>query len=342
MNAQNRNYTIDICRLIASFCVVALHVRLNIDDTDTLAAIKLACRWAVPFFFLVSGYFYQPSFAKDPSAAFVRTCTRLVKLFLLTSFIFLPFTYQRTGLLFKFSYLYQGTHLHLWFLPSMISGFVFWYVLGRFRLPDSVLLVIAGLVALFVLFKDSYANLVPGLSAPLNHHKRMFVSIPLLFLGIYIRKHEVAFLRHNTWVTGLAMVLGGYGLQLLEAYGLAAIKQYPIGNHQFLVGTFLMALGVFIITLTVHSAKSTLSTWGEAYSLLIYLYHPLFVFLVMALTDSFGILVMVPLIQVPLVFGLTLFFVDRLYHFLPTVFAFLSASFWLPFEKQNLMRSWRT
>ncbi|SFD13337.1 acyltransferase [Spirosoma endophyticum] len=333
MQTKSRNYTIDLVRLIASFCVIALHVDLGIANNDTIALIRLACRWAVPFFFLVSGYFYQPHFAKDPTRALIKNCSRLLKVFVITSLIFWPISYARTGELFKFSYLQDGTHLHLWFLPSMILGFVFLYFLSLLHPSDKIILGVAFLFMAFVLFKDSYANLVPGLSAIPNHHKRILLSIPCLCFGMYIRKREDLFVRYVNWKIGTLLVVLGYGLQIIEAYFLKSIKDYPITAHQFLIGTFYMSMGVFIISLTARSGKSKLSNWGESYSLLIYLYHPLLIISAMSLFQT-----TTPFLQAPLVFVLTLLMVSLIHKYLPRLFNFLSGNFTLPLENRFLLR----
>lgn len=51
-----RIYSLDAFRLIASFFVVSLHVNLPVES---LSALSIMCRIAVPFFFMVSGYFYN-------------------------------------------------------------------------------------------------------------------------------------------------------------------------------------------------------------------------------------------------------------------------------------------
>ncbi|UFH56350.1 acyltransferase [Spirosoma sp. KNUC1025] len=339
--ATTRNYTIDAGRLIASLFVLALHVDLGIQDGTTIALIKLGCRWAVPFFFLVSGYFYQIRFAKDPAAAFKKNTLRLLKIYLITCVVYLPLAYKETGVFFKPAYLYNGTYGPLWFLPSMILGFVVLYLLHLLRLSQKAMLAVSLLFMAFVLLKDSYANLIPGFSALPNHHKRIFISIPFLFFGMCIQQQKSWFLQHINWLGGAALIVAGYFLQVAEAYMLQSLKQYPLWGHQFLIGTGLIAFGVFAVVLTVHSGASKLSRWGELYSLMIYLYHPLIIACLISLQSSAGFTTSWPLVMVCVVFGVTLLVVNFVYQYLPGVFGFLSGSFTIPFEKQPWIRSWK-
>jgi surface polysaccharide O-acyltransferase-like enzyme len=54
---MDRKHGIDLYRLIGAFFIMILHTSLgslNIEFTENL---RLLSRWAVPFYFMVSGYF---------------------------------------------------------------------------------------------------------------------------------------------------------------------------------------------------------------------------------------------------------------------------------------------
>lgn len=328
MSTTIRNYTIDTVRLIASFFVVVLHVNLTILDEDVVAAIMLSCRWAVPFFFIVSGYFFQSRFERDPKTSIKKNCIRLLKIFLLATIIYWPVAYLRTGELLKLYYLYNGTFFHLWFLSSMIGGFIFLYFIFWLRLSYNVILVFCLLILAFVLFKDSYANVFTSSHkhTTFYSHHRWPLSIPFLFIGMYFRKNADKLYSYLNWQIGAGLVIAGFLLQLHEARFLKYLTQYPPDRHEFLIGTLLFAVGAFIISLTITSAKSKFSDWGESYSLLIYLYHPLVDALVATLLNYYAVVISFPFVYPPVVFVLTLSLVIIINRYFPTLFSFLSGS----------------
>ena len=85
-----RNLTLDSLRLLATVEVIALHVTFTNLPEWVAVLIRLQARWAVPFFFIVSGYFFAQRLA-DPRRADVRPALyRLIWLFVLWSIIYIP------------------------------------------------------------------------------------------------------------------------------------------------------------------------------------------------------------------------------------------------------------
>lgn len=337
METLSRNYTIDKVRLLASFFVVTLHVSLTLSNETTVAFIMLSCRWAVPFFFMITGYLYQSRFEKDPQQALKKNCLRLIRIFLFSIIIYWPLAYLRNHVLFKFHYLYNGTFYHLWFLSSMVGGLIVLYFLSWLRLPDKVILLICILLLLYVLFKDSYSNLLysSGKTIYSYSHSRWPLSIPFLFLGMYIRKKKDDLKPYINWPTGLGLIVAGLMLQLCEAYFLNILTGYAMERHEFLIGTLVTALGVFISVLAIPSTESKFSRWGESYSLLIYLYHPLVDALVATILKFYEIQLSLSFIFPIVVFALTLLLVMLIKRYIPVMFSVLCGSYIL-FNERSL------
>jgi hypothetical protein len=52
-------------------------------------------------------------------------------------------------------------------------------------------------------------------------------------------------------------------------------------NHEYLLGTFMLAIGMFMLSFNIKTSKdSILSSIGRKYSLMIYLYHPLLILVI--------------------------------------------------------------
>src|SRR5512139_2740556 len=85
-----RNLSIDTFRLLAALEVVALHVQFDNLPALVAIALRLQARWAVPFFFIISGYFLGKRLA-DPQRADTRpSIYRLIWVFALWSLIYVP------------------------------------------------------------------------------------------------------------------------------------------------------------------------------------------------------------------------------------------------------------
>lgn len=56
---MSRLNAIDLMRLIAAFSIMFLHTSLGAISVNNQEIIRLSVRWAVPFFFITSGFFFR-------------------------------------------------------------------------------------------------------------------------------------------------------------------------------------------------------------------------------------------------------------------------------------------
>lgn len=129
-------YGIDIMKYIMSFCIVAIHLQpfnsfLNEENDFSNIAIRLA----VPFYFCCSGFFLKHKLDAtndllEYKAVALTYIKRVLRLYLIWSIIYLPciaFWYiknKKTPLLYIKEILFDGSYLHLWYLPSLAVGIV--------------------------------------------------------------------------------------------------------------------------------------------------------------------------------------------------------------------------
>ncbi len=59
--SSTRNNTIDAFRLIACLFIITLHISYGTANTNLTGIYRLAGRFGVPLFFMISGYFYRQS-----------------------------------------------------------------------------------------------------------------------------------------------------------------------------------------------------------------------------------------------------------------------------------------
>ena len=277
-----RNLSIDSLRLIATLEVIALHVSFSRLPDSVNVLIRLQARWAVPFFFIVSGYFFAQRLA-DPKRADVRPALyRLIWLFVLWSILYIPMVIAEHDvkevfrrLLFP-SFIYIGEYFHLWFPSSLVLGFITLLFLFHYKLEKWILPLSLGILAQ-ILLAGAY-NQAFDLKFPFDFViARHWLSVPALALGVWL-------FRRGPLTRGLALALtvGGLGLQLFETWFLYTRFDIPMTEHEVLLGTLPFALGIASLGLSGIRwlEHPTLSAWGRDYSLGVYLIHMMVIFAV--------------------------------------------------------------
>lgn len=270
---MKRNHSIDILRFIGAFAVIVIHVGFTRPPWE--AQIRLLARFAVPFFFLASGYFFEKKWKSEGLAAFSSTLLNLLSIYLVANLIYLPVNVGSSllhgkGIELGLPNMLLGTWNHLWFLGAMIVGYLFLWILHFNRLQRILPYVSIFFLALMLL-SESYSFMGLRFSVELA---RTFLSIPLLYIGMQISEKEVE--KKGSKTVFLVFALVGFLLHVGETLSLFYWKHVPIGRLQFFLSTTLMAIGFLCLSLKIETPKPNLiSEWGRKYSLLIYLFHPL-------------------------------------------------------------------
>jgi surface polysaccharide O-acyltransferase-like enzyme len=277
MKAEARSDSLDAFRLIAILFVVALHIELNHDLPEEVAVlIRLGSRWAVPFFFILTGYFLGP----DEPAILRKSATqsaRLLWIFCFASLLYVPAVILavgvRTGLLqilqpATFAY---GTQYHLWFLSSMFVGLQIIHAAYRFGL-QKYLPFLAAMIVLLALATGSYGALYGwnGLNSPQFDFARHLLSVPFMWIGLAVARGK-----HFMTVKAAALLaLTGLLVEIVEVHILQARWGSNPLAHEFLLGTLPFTLGIFGIgrALEWHHCRF-IASWGRRFSLGIYIVH---------------------------------------------------------------------
>jgi len=286
---RTRNLTIDSLRLLATLEVIALHVTFTGLPSVAVDLIRLQARWAVPFFFIVSGYFFAQRLA-DPKRSDVRPALyRLIWLFLLWSIIYIPLVIYEHDvkevfrrLLFP-SFIYIGEYFHLWFPSSLVLGFITLLFLFHYKLEKWIPLLSAGILVQ-ILLAGAY-NQVFNLKFPFDFViARQWLSVPALYLGVWLFRRGAL----NRWLA-VFLLLGGLGLQIGEAWFLQTRFNISAYDHEVLIGTLPFALGVASLGISGLRLLENprLSSWGRDYSLGGYLMHILIIVGVVGLVNTF-------------------------------------------------------
>lgn len=270
-----RNNGIDLFRLIGAFFIIILHTSYGNLDIEIIEHLRLSARWAVPFYFMATGFFLGKKI-ENGNLEFRKIQSNLITLlsiFIVSSVIYMPINATRSKFLYDIENLLTGTFFHLWFIGSLIVGYIIIWFIYQIRRSNLLPYISAGLIML-ALVCDSYDQFL-GTNIDYSLF-RYLLSIPFIYIGIVLSKRTFSSRRSYIWIL---LAAGGFVLQLVEVNILYDLFDYSKLDHQFLVGTILTVIPLFIYSTLIDIKESALTKWGKQQSLFIYLYHPLILLL---------------------------------------------------------------
>ncbi len=304
MSNMNKIKSLEFGRTFAMLAIIALHcLPTNIPHESApwfMYLFNQSTRFAVPLFFLISGYLIQPKLSAAPSETFKRYSFPLVKIWVVWSVLslLLPFNFQvvmqhgylaeRTGYwgylsMNPLNSLLEGGLVHLWFIPALIMAIGILAILRsinliRWALPLSGALFIYGALA------GSYANITEFV-APFFTRNGPFFSTLFVVAGYFIRERN---LRCSANTAALLAILG-MGIHFSEAYFLHQHGQM-FNYNDYLFGTSLWGVGLFLLLLAKPNWGS--SEWIQSFAssaLGIYVAHLLVAIVVMNIAGILGL-----------------------------------------------------
>ena len=163
------------------------------------------CRVAVPFFFMVSGFFlFWGGFADTGSVK--KFLGRTAGMYGLSMLVYLPINLYAGQLTFPEvigDVLIGGTMYHLWYFPALMLGVLVVTWLLR-RLGVKRTLIVAAVLYGIGLFGDSYYGLIEGVPFLYRAYEALFSVFEYTRNGLFLRR---CFLQ---WARGLRSGVGRF------------------------------------------------------------------------------------------------------------------------------------
>lgn len=299
---MGRIKSVDVSRLIAIGAVIAIHTQpflaLSPGKESTFGelgwVINQLGRFAVPFFFIMAGYFWalKQRGSDQPLLASMKMARRVAIVLIAWSLIYLvPFNVVKMWNLdflgpLRLAYwnlaklavdplalLGQSTKVHLWFLIALLWALA---IAAFLRAATRVNTMLAIGIAFFVfaLLGKPYANTPFGFDVPIQLRNGPFFGTVLFATGILLSRITSS----PSWLyKGIAVFALGLMCQMTELYVLWS--RFDTSAFQdFTIGTFFMGLGFSMVALSNHPILQSerLSAVGQ-YTLGIYAIHFVFV-----------------------------------------------------------------
>ena len=286
MSGSRQGPALDRFRLLAAVLVVCNHTGPldSLSPTADFFLTRVLARLAVPFFFIVSGYFLAKGQWKH-TGRFLR---KTLLLYLAAVALYLPLNWYNGGyspLEWVKKLLADGTLYHLWYFPAVLLGVVVARNLAR--LPHSAALGVAAVLYLIGIGGDSWYGLVS--QAP---------ALEELYGGIF---QVFDYTRNGLFFAPLFLLLGAAGIQWsrrASAWGLAGSfaamaaeafflrsQGWPRHDSMYLA---LPLVSVFLFSLLLGCNRGR-DQRAARLSLLVYLLHPWSIVLVRGGAEVLGL-----------------------------------------------------
>ena len=256
-----RNQRTDAFRCYGLIAVICIHTGPFLDSNAPSALgilINQLSRFAVPMFFVLSGYFWADGIQRagaEPLSFSLKSARRLLHVWLFWNAVYgfallagqdaLPTVESLRGdfmAALSAGRLMEGTSEHLWFFFSLAQAVLIAGLALRLRVPKIVcLLAVAALYAV-CLSGGAYSGTPLGNAMPFNTRNLIFISVPYFAIGAAL--HSVT-LGHA--VLARCLVGGGAVLHIAEAAWLYTAFSVP--GIDILLGTIPFAVGMSMLAL---------------------------------------------------------------------------------------------
>jgi hypothetical protein len=268
---MSRKNGIDLFRLVGAFFIMCVHTNFGNLNQDYVDILRLVSRWAVPFYFIATGFFLGPKIENNTLNfnRIEKNVSMLISILLVSSLIYLPLDFKHGNGINSISNILTGTYFHLWFIGGLLTGYIFiWYLYDIKK--TKILPYISVFILIFALFTDSYDQLF---NRTLDYALfSILLSIPFMYIGIIISKKETNLISTKLLI---GLIFLGFASQFMEAEFFLRLFDYEKYTHQFLIGTIITAIPLFILSSKIDLKENIFSEWGKKHSLVLYLYHPI-------------------------------------------------------------------
>lgn len=264
-----RNYTLDKLKFIAAFFIIAVHIGYFADYNQTFGELfRVATRWALPFFFIVSGYFL----GKSSSFKLENRLNSILGIFIVSSIVYLPYVFIQNqdnflSILFSNNLIF-GINYHLWYLSSLIIAFILVsFFVDTFNKKFTLLISLALMALLWISDIQKFLNIQNSF-----YFFRTLIGFPLVYIGYLTAKSEYKFKVVNLITIFIVSIF----LMLAEVYLLSSYYNLNSLERQFPLFSFVAAYVLLLIGINYTSGSNKLAEYGKSYALGIYLYHLIF------------------------------------------------------------------
>lgn len=262
---NHRNYSLDLLKFIASYMIVCIHFRSYGVAGEFISVVS---RFAVPVFFMISGYY---SYNNDEKKI-KNKMLKILKIYFGAFILYFLFnvsvmafngqfrealwyvsTYLRFEYTSKIIFFNESiTAIHLWFLGALIYSYMIQYIITKAKIKgDTVYILSCALILLHLVLGIGFSVL--GIETPAFMSKNYilrnfaFMGFPLFTFGHFIRKNEDVILKKTSW--GLITLL--FVLSVIDSAIVCGIDW----ARDLYIGAVLSAFALFVTVLKLKDKR---------------------------------------------------------------------------------------
>jgi len=214
--------TINIIRIISILAVIMIHTTTrtieasnnNLQSLPWTLFLNQISRFAVPMFFLVSGFVLELNYHSNPNyiSYLKKRLSRILIPYLAWSAFYYFLIYRQHTISYFSSLLAGNSSYQLYFIPTLLIFYLIFPLLHHFYryLSKWPIMIILGIIQLYLLYRDYYINplplFYPFAIACLNFY--------FFLIGIIASHHElllISFFRKTKIITTItSLVLAFY------------------------------------------------------------------------------------------------------------------------------------
>lgn len=283
---DGRNHTLNYMKAIACFCVLMLHCGFAGIVGKLLYGPS---RFAVPFFFMVSGYYV---YSRDTQKVLSRLPGKIKHIAILligteitylvwhiiqsainagiegvANWFFNTFTISK----FVQLLLFQTTPIGdvSWFLVALLLCYIVTYFIAKYNLWKMT----SGMIPVLLMINIVLGEIVPfwGINSQWYWCSNFWVlGFPFYAMGFWIRRNQEN-LCQKCSVKRIVLIV-------IMSIILITIERIITNASQFFVGNFFMALALFLFSVkypTIFKTRSFVENIGEKYAFYVYILHPI-------------------------------------------------------------------
>lgn len=284
---ENRRYnSLDKLKAFCAFLIVCIHAYFPGAFGEYYTVLT---RIAVPIFFMITGFFFTTSSAK-------QQIRKLFGLMLTANGIYLLWKIALAALkeeipeylksvftmknIVKFLFLNE-THLqsHLWYLGAILYVItIVTFIFGRNeKLGKKILYIAVPILLLGDLMLGKYSLLLFHREFPVVLVRNwLFVGLPYFTIGLWIREHQEKIVVRIRKMKLLSIISFTVITSLVERLILVSFNLNPARDH-YLSTTFLAVAVFLFFLLYVNGDENRISGIGRDDSTWIYILHPILI-----------------------------------------------------------------
>lgn len=287
MVVGKKNEFMNFLKGLACFGVVFIHVKLPNFVSD--GVIQSMFRFAIPLFFMVSGYFCDTSDRETLEKKLPGKWKHILKISIIGCVYYFVFhmliavfgdsggsiedIIWRIKLFFSPQKLLEWVIFNqdpfvniLWFTFALLYCYLILWVVNHFNWYRKVFWCIPLFLGAHIIMGNLLLLFGIELSK-LYYRNFLFYGLPFMFLGIWLRRNRERVLEKVSVKTACVLMAAGTLLSPAE--------WFVFGRRELFIGSILFVLGGFAYALHKPEAKknSPITVIGERYSLFIYIVH---------------------------------------------------------------------